>query len=170
MSVSGTIEHDELTTALRLLSRGKSTGVLVASTAYSAATIGFSDGEILCASSTMAPKLGELLAEKGLVSREKLDAALWVQRQEREWRMLGRVLLDVRLLTLAQVESGIEEQITRVLDDIFRWDQGTFRFEQQPPTRGELILPPCRDLGQYEVRVAILRAHSEQLKCDGSAA
>jgi hypothetical protein len=161
MSVSGTIARDELTTALRLVSRGKSTGVFVASTAYGNASIGFRDGEILWASSTLSGTLGDLLVEGKLVSREKLDAALWVQRQDKEWRALGRVLLDVRLLTLGQVEQAIEAQIARVLDDILRWESGTFRFEHRPPEKGAMVLPPCRDLGQYEVRIAILRASRE---------
>lgn len=170
MSVSGVIEQDGLVTALRLVSRGKSTGVFTASTAYDTASIDFRDGEVLCARSTWTPRFGELLVEKGLVSAEKLDAALWVQRQDKEWRALGRVLVDVRLLSVAAVESAIEGQIARVLDEILRWDRGTFRFEQQPPTPGTLILPPCRDLGQYEVKVAMLRANAAPARCDGSPA
>ncbi len=158
MSVSGVIAEDGLLTALRLVSRGKSTGVLTASTAYQTASLGFRDGEILYACSTLTPKLGEMLVEKGLVSPEKLDAALWVQRQDKEWRALGRVLVDVRLLSLAAVEALVEAQIVRGLDEILRWDRGTFRFEPKPLETATLILPPCRDLGQYEVKVAMVRA------------
>jgi len=157
MSVSGIIEHDELSTALHLLSRGRSTGVLVASTAYENAQIGFRDGEILWANSTIGPKLGDLLVEKGLVARDKLDAALWVQRQDNEWRALGRVLVDVKLLSEAAVERAVEAQITRILDQVLRWEHGTFHFDVRPPVTGKLILPPCRDLGQLEIKVAMVR-------------
>ena len=162
MSVSGTIQRDELGTALRLVSRGKSTGVFVASTAFGNAKVGFRDGEIIYASSTLSGTLGDLIVDRKLVSREKLDAALWVQRQDKEWRALGRVLLDVRLLTLDQVEQAIEAQIARVLDELLRWESGNFRFEHRPPEKGAMVLPPCRDLGQYEVRIAILRADRER--------
>jgi hypothetical protein len=168
MSVSGIIERDELATALRLVSRGRGTGVLVASTAYANASVAFRDGEILRAGSSAGPTLGDVLVEAGAVSREKLDAALWVQRQDKVWRPLGRVLLDVRLVPLSVVEAAVEAQITRVLDAILRWDRGTFRFEPGPPPPGDAVLPPCRDLGQYEVRIAILRAG--ELARDGSAA
>lgn len=161
MSVSGTIARDELGTALRLVARGKSTGVFLASTAYGKASIGFRDGEIVYANSTLSGTLGDMLVEKKLVGREKLDAALWIQKQDKEWRALGRVLLDVRLLTLEQVEQAIEAQIARVLDDLLRWDNGSFRFEHRPPEKGAMVLPPCRDLGQYEVRIALLRAARE---------
>jgi hypothetical protein len=163
MSVSGIIERDEMMTALRLVSRGKSTGVFLASTAFGTATIGFRDGEILFASSTFSGTFGDLVVEQGLVSRERLDAALWVQREDKEWRALGQVLLDVKVLTLEQIENAIETQIARVLDEILRWDNGTFRFEHREPEKGAMILPRCRDLGQYEVRIAMRRAGAEHV-------
>jgi hypothetical protein len=158
MGVSGTIERDELTTALRLVSRGRGTGVLTVSADYASACVAFEEGLILSASGTNLPRLGEILVEKGLVSPEKLDAALWVQRQDKQWRALGQVMVDVRLLQLPVVEAAIEEQIARVLDQLLRWNEGTFKFVEQAPARGALIVPPCRDLGQYEVKVAMLRA------------
>ena len=157
MSVSGNVERDELTTALRLLARGRSTGVLVASTAFAKAQIGLRDGDLLWASSTMGPKLGEVIVDRGLVRRDKLDAALWVQKQDKDWRALGQVLVDVKLLDLAVVQMAIDAQLTQVLEETLRWDRGTFRFEHRPPDRGDLILPPCRDLGQIEVRIAMIR-------------
>ncbi len=168
MSVSGFIEQDGLATALQLVSRGRSTGVLVASTAYATAAIEFREGEIFLANSTMTSKLGELIVKRGLVSSEKLDAALWVQRQDKEWRALGRVLVDVRLLPEATVQAAIEEQVARVLDEVLRWDHGTFRFERRAPANGMLIVPACRDLGQYEVKVAMLRQDAAVLS-NGSA-
>jgi hypothetical protein len=157
VSVSGVIERDELSTALGLLGRGRSTGVFTAATAYANASIGFRDGEVLWANSTVTPKLGDLLVERGLVRRDRLDAALWVQKRDRDWRALGRVLVDVKLLPQQVVEMAIEAQIVRVLDEILRWDRGTFRFDARPPESGDLIPPPCRDLGQLEVKVAMLR-------------
>jgi len=158
MGVSGTIERDELTTALRLVSLGRGTGVLTVSADYASASVAFEGGLILSASGTNVPKLGEILVEKRLVSPEKLDAALWVQKQDKQWRALGQVMVDVRLLQFPVVEAAIEEQITRVIDQLLRWDHGTFKFVEQAPARGALVVPPCRDLGQYEVKVALLRA------------
>lgn len=157
VSVSGVIEKDELSTALQLLSRGRATGVLVASASFANASVGFRDGEVLWASSTMGPRLGDVLVEKGLVTRDKLDAALWVQRQDKEWRALGHVVVDVKLVPRAAVEIAVEAQIVRVLDTIFRWDHGAFRFDPRPPVEGEIILPPSGDLGQLEIKVALLR-------------
>ena len=169
MSVSGFIERDELMTALRLVSRGKSTGVFLASTNFGNAAIGFRDGEILFASSTLSGTFGDLLVDQGLVSRERLDAALWVQREDKEWRALGQVLLDVKLLSREQIETAIEVQIARVLDEVLGWESGTFRFELRQPEKGAMILPRCRDLGQYEVRIAI-RRQGPQPVADGTAA
>jgi hypothetical protein len=157
MSVSGSIEQDELQTVLRLVSRGRRTGALVAFSAYSTASIGFVDGEVVCAHSTGTPKLGELLVEKGLLKRDRLDAALWVQKQDREWRPLGRVLVDVKVLSEAVVSLAVEEQIVRVLEEVLRWERGTFRLEERPPAGGDPIPPACGDLGKLEIKVAMLR-------------
>jgi hypothetical protein len=157
MSVSGTIEQDGLLTALRLVSRGQRTGALVAFSAYATATIGLVEGEVAWANSTETPKLGELLVGKGLLKRDKLDAALWVQRQDREWRPFGRVLVDVKALALPVVELAVEEQIVKVLEEVLRWERGTFRFEPRPPTAGQPVLPACRDLGKLELKVAMAR-------------
>jgi len=91
MRVSGSIQHGEVSTALHLLSRGRGTGVLVASTSFANASVGVLDGEIVWASATMGPKLGDVLVERGLVKRDRLDAALWVQRQDKEWRALAQL-------------------------------------------------------------------------------
>jgi Domain of unknown function (DUF4388) len=160
MSVSGSIEHGELQTALSLVSRGRETGALVVFSAYATASIGFQDGEVVWANSTATPKLGEILVEKGLVKRDKLDAALWVQRQDKVWRPLGRVLVDVKVLAQPVAELAIEAQIVQVLEEVLRWERGTFRFEPRPPPPGEMILPACGDLGKLEIKVAMLRQKS----------
>lgn len=65
--------------------------------------------------------------------------------------------MDVKLLPQAVVEIAIEEQITQVLDGILCWDHGNFRFDARPPSTCEMVLAPCRDLGQLEIKVAMLR-------------
>jgi hypothetical protein len=155
MSVSGGIEHGELLTALRLLSRGRRTGALLVSTSFATAAVGFEDGGIVSASSAMSRKLGEVLVEKGLVKRDRLDAALWVQRQDKEWRPIGRVLVDVKVLPEDVVALALEEQVVRVLDDILRWDHGTFRFEERPPAGGDPVRSACGDLGKLELKIAL---------------
>jgi hypothetical protein len=159
MSVSGSIENGELLTALRLMSRGRETGALVAFSAYANASIGLIDGDLAWANSTETPKLGDLLLEKGLIKRDKLDAALWVQKQDKEWRPLGRVLVDVKVLSQPVVELAVQAQILRVLEEILRWERGTFRFERRPPPDG-LVLPACGDLGKLELKVAKARQHA----------
>lgn len=130
--------------------------MFAASTTYANALLGFRDGEILWANSSAGPKLGEILVERGLLRRDKLDAALWVQKQDLTWRALGLVLLDVKVVPQSAVELALEEQLTTVLDRVLRWDHGTFRFDPREPETGEIVLPPCGDVGQLQVRVAML--------------
>lgn len=157
MSVSGNLEHGELLTGLRLLNRGRETGALLASSAYANASIGLLDGQVMWANSTETLKLGEVLIDKGLLKRDKLDAALWVQKQDKQWRPLGQVLVDVKVLSPQVIELALEAQIVLVLTEVLGWQRGSFRFERRPPPESQLIHPACTDLGKLELKVAVLR-------------
>jgi hypothetical protein len=156
--LSGSVEHGELLAALQLVSRGRRTGAMIASTAYATATIAFEEGSVLYANATTTGRLGDLLLDKGLVRRDKLDAALWVQKQDREWRPIGRVLVDVKVLSEEVAALAIEAQIVRVLHEILGWERGSFRFEDRPPAGDGPVRPACRDLDRLELKVAVLRA------------
>ncbi|HEX5138759.1 MAG TPA: DUF4388 domain-containing protein [Planctomycetota bacterium] len=167
--LSGRIEHGELLTALRLVSRGRGTGAVVVFTAYATATVAFEEGGVLWANATTTPKFGDLLVEKGLVKRDKLDAALWVQRQDREWRPIGRVLVDVKVLSEEVVALAVEAQVVRVLSEILGWERGSFRFEDRPPAGDGPVRPASQDLDRLEIKVAMLRAKDPGVPANGSA-
>lgn len=156
--LTGKIENGELRNALHLVSRDRRTGAMIVSTTYATATIVFEEGGVLCASATTTPKLGDLLLDKGLLKRDKLDAALSLQRQDREWRPIGRVLVDVKVLSEAVAALAVEAQIVRVLSEILGWERGSFRFEGRPPAGDNPVRPACLDLDTLEKKAVVLRA------------
>jgi len=58
-----------------------------------------------------APRLGEMLLSYGLISEADLERAL--RRQQRTEKRLGRVLVEMKLVTHAQVAEVLEEQLSR---------------------------------------------------------
>ncbi len=58
-----------------------------------------------------APPLGEMLVNYGLISQANLQKAL--ARQKKRKKRLGQILVEMRLVTLDQVLSVLEEQTSR---------------------------------------------------------
>jgi len=161
MSVSGTLFKYELPTALELLSRAKSTGILTISGDRGVATIALVEGGVLFASSHNTPRLGEYLVEKGIVDEKDLEAVLKHQRRKKVAQLLGTILLELGLVSKEAAELGIEAQITQVLLDVLSWKEGEFRFEPSEMQWDKAVAPSCRQIGTYMLRVAMLQAKQE---------
>ena len=167
MSVSGTLFKYELPTALELLSRAKSTGILTISGEKGIATVALREGGVLFASSHNTPRLGEFLVDKGIVDANDLEAVLKHQRRKKVAQLLGTILMDLGLVSQEAAELGIETQITHVLLDVLGWEEGEFRFEPSEIAWDQVLVPQCQQVGTYMLRVAMLQAKSSQ--SDGAA-
>ena len=161
MSVSGTLFKYELPTALELLSRARSTGILTITGEKGVATIAMVEGGVLFASSHGTPRLGEFLVEKGIVEQKDLEAVLKLQRRKKVSQLLGTILMDLGLVSQEAAELGIEAQITQVLLDVLSWKDGEFRFEPTDMKWDKAVIPQCRQIGTYMLRVAMLQAKQE---------
>ena len=153
--ISGDIKAQEVPSALDMLSKAQATGTLTISGESADACVAFERGRILYATSTSVPRLGEILLEQEFLSMAELDAALWVQRQDTEWKSMGTVFCDVNLVTHEIVEAALEAQITRVLGEVFAWTRGTFRFKEGAHECWPVIVPRCRQVEKYALRVAL---------------
>jgi hypothetical protein len=68
-----------------------------------------------------APPLGQMLIKYGLISQSDLDNAL--RRQKDCKKRLGRVLVDMGLVTYEQVAQVLEEQLSR-RENRLLWGRG----------------------------------------------
>jgi hypothetical protein len=169
MSVSGTLFKYELPTALELLSRARSTGILTITGDKGVATIAMVEGHVLFASSHNTPKLGEFLVEKGIVEQKDIDLVLRHQRRKKVTQLLGTILIDLGLVSKEAAELGIEEQITRVLLEVLSWRDGEFRFEPTEMKWDKAVVPQSRQIGAYMLKVAMLQAKQESGQAPGPA-
>jgi len=161
MSVSGTLFKYELPTALELLSRARSTGILTITGEKGVATIAMVEGGVLFASSHGTPRLGEFLVEKGIIEAKDLEAVLKLQRRKKVSQLVGTILMDLGLVSQEAAELGIEAQITQVLLDVLSWRDGEFRFEPTDLKWDKAVVPQARQIGTYMLRVAMLQAKQE---------
>jgi hypothetical protein len=72
-------------------------------------------------SAAAAPQLGEMLLNYGLISQADLDRALTAQKGTK--KRLGRVLVEMELVTHAQIAEVLEEQLSR-REGRFLWGAG----------------------------------------------
>lgn len=156
--MSGTVIRYELPNALELLSRASSTGILTISRDTDIATISLVDGGVFFASSHTTPRIGDILVESGVVEQKDLEDVLRVQRRMKGARLLASMLLDMGLVSREAAELALESQITQVLQNVFSWTEGEFRFEPSDWKWGRAVAPPTREVGKYVLRVAMVQA------------
>jgi hypothetical protein len=76
-----------------------------------------------------APPLGQMLLNYGLISEGDVDKAL--AHQKKSGKRLGQVLVEMRLVTHAQLAEVLEEQVSR-REGRFLWGAGQ-RLVGSPP-------------------------------------
>jgi hypothetical protein len=130
---------------------------LTAAHATAPATTGVRAGANIFATSAGAPRLGEVLRNEGLLDEAALEAAIRVQRRQKSAGFLGQLLADLDLVSREAAKQVIERQILRVLADVMRWPDSDYRFESMERSWDGLVVPACCDIGQYLVRVALLK-------------
>jgi hypothetical protein len=90
----------------------------------------FRKGHIVHADTTVAEDhMGEVLVRNGLLSQSDLDRA--TARVLRERKRLGQVLQELRILDEHLLEDALALHVQEVLRPAFRWDDGTWVFEEQ---------------------------------------
>ena len=128
MSISGSLEDVAVGDVLQFIHLGKRTGTLELERDGEHARFGFHEGALVAAQAPGTPRLGELLVEKGHLDGPTLAAAMARQAGPGPWRSLGRLLVDEGLLGRAELESVIHLQLELAVEQVFRWERGSFDF------------------------------------------
>lgn len=116
--------------------RARRTGVLTLEDQHDGATavrrVHFEEGRVLFASSDdPADRLGRVLLDEGLLSREELGAVMEEVRQAPQVA-LGRLLVGSGRLSLDQLHEVLVRQVTRIVGRLLSWTSGTFYFSSSP--------------------------------------
>lgn len=128
MSISGNLQDVSVADVLQFIHLGRRTGTLVLRRDDERGMIGFHRGKLVSAGSPGTPKLGELLLEEGLVSREALDEAVRLQQSEPERRSLGQILIALEAIVPETLRRVVGQQIEATISELVGWERGVFEF------------------------------------------
>ena len=122
----GNLKSVALSTILQILSTDNRTGVLHFEQGQASRAICLKDGKIVAASGREGQRLGQILYDRGLISREQLEEAL--EKTKEEKKRLGEVLLDLGYINEDSLKKLIRYQIQEAVLDISLWAEGDFAY------------------------------------------
>ncbi|MEO7795039.1 MAG: DUF4388 domain-containing protein [Thermoanaerobaculia bacterium] len=128
MSISGSLEDVAVGDVLQFILLGKRTGTLELERDGEQARFGFHDGALVAARAPGAPRLGQLLVERGYLDATALGAVMARQAEGTPRRSLGRMLVEEGQLSREVLESVVRLQLELAVEQVFRWDRGSFDF------------------------------------------
>ncbi len=140
MSLVGRLEDIELPELIQFLASNRKTGRLTLSRRDGHGVILLRLGRILyAASNSVRETLGHLLVGRGLISESTLMEALEHQHWGQEGKRLGEILLEMGKLEEAALEDVMKDQTRAVIQELFGWTAGFFKFESLDiPDRGDV--------------------------------
>ena len=131
---SGKIQSTPLPVILESMQKEKATGTLFVRYRNVEKCIHLKDGQIIFAMSTdKLDRLGETLVREGMLSREKMEAALKLHSKGVGFKKLGAVLVENGFLSPKDLFSGLKIQVKNIIYSLFLWEDAEYRFEERLP-------------------------------------
>ncbi|WP_438025470.1 DUF4388 domain-containing protein [Sorangium sp. So ce233] len=130
--MSGDVSAIPLAEILQLLQMQRQTGVLRVTTNRSSVTISIRQGLIdlvQARNSSDEFKLGRYFIERGVVTRERLEALLLEKMPN---TLLGQVLVEAGVATNDDLIAVLERQSSELIYEVLRWPYGRFSFTREP--------------------------------------
>lgn len=120
----------QLPDILQFLSTGKMTGMLTINSGNYTASLTLRNGRLINSSSMGRPRrLGQMLTQRGLVSRNSIEQALQYQKTLTNPLPLGRLLVQQGHLSIEQLRQAIRLQLEEELWELFSLSEGVFKFD-----------------------------------------
>jgi len=83
-------------------------------------------------------RLGETLVRRGLLTEDDFARATEVALQDN--KRLGQAFLELGIMDESGLEDAVALHVHTLLAKVFTWDEGTYAFEEEEETPGELTL------------------------------
>ena len=158
MALEGNLRDFSLEHVFQLINTGKKTGTLhiVRASGGAEAFVYFRQGRIFGAVSNFNRKpIGERLVQAGQITQDELEGALDNQKNGKQRRKLGQILVAEGLLTTDILKRFVREQIQSTVFDLLPWEEGEFQFDSE--------LPPVEDMGLLVSAKKVLSEGSQRL-------
>jgi len=137
MAIEGDLSSLNITSVLQLISRERLTGVLKIKKNTEVADVGFIDGDITGAFFELGERVERLetyLVKSGMIGKNLFEMIEDIHRETKRPTM--NIIIEDKYLTIEEIERTIKFKIQEVLDELFTWNEGDFKFEE-----GALIYP-----------------------------
>ncbi len=137
MPIEGDLKSINLASILQLISQEHLTGVLKIRRKNELVDIGFIEGLITGAffeKGEKTERLENYLVRSGLIKKNLFDMIREIHEETR--RPIMNIIIDDKYLTIEEIERIIRFKIQEVIDEVFTWQEGEFKFEQ-----GAVIYP-----------------------------
>jgi hypothetical protein len=147
VSLAGRLEEVDLAELLHFLALYNRTGKVTLTRRDGHGLVVVREGRIVyAASSSIRETFGNILVGRGLVSPETLAVALERQHASGDDRKLGFILMEMGSLTEDQLNDVLKQQAALVVQEMFRWRAGYFKFEVVPVASSGEIGVDAEDL------------------------
>jgi hypothetical protein len=137
MAIEGDLSSLNITSVLQLISRERLTGVLKIRKGTEVVDVGFIDGDITGAFFELGERFERLeayLVKSGMIGKNLFDMIEDIHHETK--RPLMNIIIEDKYLTIEELERTIKFKIQEVMDELFTWNEGEFKFEE-----GALIYP-----------------------------
>lgn len=141
--LEGDLRHGELPRVLQTLAFQQATGILTVQGEDDIVAVSCLNGQIVTADAlnqTLEEGLGEVLAQKELVSRDNFAAV--AKEHQASGGSIGELLVSHGLLSREQLLEAMRHQTYRLMLQILTWHQGEFKFYGGDEVSYEKGIPP----------------------------
>lgn len=154
----GNLDSLDLASVLQMLASGDKTGILNVIREHARSAICLKEGNIIAASDTTGLRLGQILYNNGMISRQRLQEAL--KAAKKSGRMIGEVLLSMGYVTQDTLKQVIHQQVQEAVLELFFWRDGYFEYRDcvvefdndsiQAVSTMEIIMESVRRLDEWD--------------------
>jgi len=165
VAFQGDLKSLTLATVLQILSTEGKTGVLEISRGQAKSGIYFKRGKIVAASTGHKEfRIGQILCERGLISRETLRDVLVKARNLK--KPVGEVVVSLGYVSPVALKEIVRRLVREAVLDVFLWEEGTFVFREsevafddsltEEINTMEIILEAARRIDEWAVMKKVI--------------
>lgn len=131
MAIEGDLRSLNITSVLQLISGERLTGVLKIKKHPEVADVGFIDGDIVGAFFEVGERVETLetyLVRSGMIGKNLFEMIVDIHRETR--RPVINIIIEDKYLSIEEIEKIIKFKIQEVIDELFTWREGDFKFNE----------------------------------------
>ncbi|HEY5649088.1 MAG TPA: DUF4388 domain-containing protein [Nitrospiria bacterium] len=125
---TGRLQENSLPDLLQDLYSSRASGILALIRQGEKKSLFLNQGKIVYAMSNLGEdRLGNILVREGKLTQEQVEQALAAENKTQ--KKFGALVVEMRFLEPQDLFEGLKLQVREIVFSIFKWEEGSFRFE-----------------------------------------